>query len=59
MQYLDLKITEGKIIISPNKLILGGAAMFNTQKRNHQRERRGINISIPLEIKRLRVCVFS
>ena len=52
-------MVDGKIIISPNKLILGGAAMFMIQKRNHQIVREGINISIPFVIYILRVEVFS
>ena len=52
-------MTEGKIMISPIRLILGGAAMFMMQKKNHHKERVGINIIIPLERKRLRVWVFS
>ena len=41
-------------MISPNKLILGGAAIFFAQNKNHHIERDGRNISIPFLNNKLR-----
>lgn len=58
-QYIERNIVAGKIIISPKRLIEGGAAILITEKRNHQRVNKGRSISIPLLRKRLRVLLFS
>jgi hypothetical protein len=54
-KYLDLKIIEGKIIISPRRLILGGAAILITQNINHHIDNIGINSKIPFVKNKLRV----
>ena len=59
IHHLDVKMAEGKIKISPSRLILGGPAIFKTEKRNHHIDIIGTNINIPLEMKSLRVPVFS
>lgn len=46
-------------IISLNRLIEGGAAIFAAQRRNHHRAIYGEIIASPLEIKILRVFVDS
>jgi len=55
----ELNIKEGKIIISPKRLILGGPAMFITENINHQKESIGLKQSIPLARIKLRLCDFS
>ena len=58
-QYIERNIVAGKIIISPSKLIEGGAAILITEKRNHHKVSSGRSISIPLLKNNLRVWLFS
>ena len=59
IQYIEKNIVAGKIIISPKRLIEGGAAILITEKRNHHKVKIGSSINIPLLKKRLRVWLFS
>lgn len=45
--------------ISPNKLIVGGAAILEIERINHQNEIAGKRLRIPLVINNLRVLVDS
>jgi hypothetical protein len=46
-------------MISPKRLILGGAAMLIAQNINHHMDKMGIKSRIPFLKNKLRVCVFS
>jgi len=46
-------------IISLRRLILGGAAMFAADRRNHRRVMKGKRFNSPFVIYILRVCVVS
>jgi hypothetical protein len=46
-------------IISPSRLIEGGAAIFAAENINHQKVIDGNSIIMPLVINMLRVCVVS
>jgi len=46
-------------MISPKRLILGGAAILMTENRNHHRAKIGRSMSIPLAKRSLRLWVFS
>jgi hypothetical protein len=56
---IDLLKIAVKSIISLNKLIDGGAAIFQAVNKNHQADKIGNEVMIPLVKYMLRVCVIS
>jgi hypothetical protein len=56
-----LEVLRRQVIIriSPDKLRLGGAAMFEERRRNHHRLRVGVIVIMPLLSRRFRVWVRS
>ena len=55
----ELYNRAGKIIISPNKLILGGLAILRTENRNHHKAIAGLTNRKPFTKSKLRLCDFS